>query len=1261
MKATKKILSTALASALIVSTGATAFAAMPAETVVYKDLNKATGLTNLDVSNLVDELDDADKNDMFFKYDDTTWINLDDPSTVVDVNDIPAVTRYNEDGTTTEYMAGDGDEVSETATIESVEAITTTKVRVKFSNKIDTATAANFTIGGYANVTIGGATLQEDMKTVDLTVSPIQPQEAYSLTATGILVNGQAQEVMTKEFTAPTAAELYSGTTLVSDKTTLKADGAAGSTVTFELKDAEGNLIEDADNVVVEFKTTFGKFAEKRVTVTNGKAEVYFTSETLTATKVALLQGIIVEAADQNLINIKAEANVILDPNPTGDDGDVILGARVTEVESGQADRIFLYFDKEVTPSMYTKDDGTVDTTKAEITVTDNVKNDLTGGKELAVKGFLPIEGNKKGLQLLLDTESLTTPGPHNNILTTNSRVKVDFTDKNGDVALPSTGLSFNFTDKRTPEMTKVDVDGLKSVKVTFSEAVSTIDDAVGATTPALQATEPTNWSIDGIRLDNTTKWGNGATATVGTFNPATGVDERNIVTITLGTDNLGKQKYFGAGDHVIQGANIGDWAGVTDQLNNRMNTQNLDFTVVADTSKPVATVEVQSPEQWLVKFDKDIDGSELDFANKVTLERFNESNSTWETVTTDGNAADSVTSNDATIGQDDDLDIVVTKIGDREFLVETDLDWTVNHDSKQTNKNYYQYNYRLNLQSAAVTNPINGLANDSTMLNLTGSIMEDKDFVSPEIVSIGEASTTIKTDLAIAESQQAYVASISEPIKLRLTDTTGANNEGATDSQNQGYDPANNDDWANISQATATFVRKSDKKTVKGNVIAISDNYDKEVVIVPVDQNGAQVNLEVGTWSLSLSGLSDDVLNTISSKDQEFVVEGEGPVTTDFEILWAYADKHADADDDVIEYDQDNTDALDKDDAIYIKFSKEVDITGIESALDTGKFLVNGNVLPQGSTVIANISGYDNHDNIIDSVTIMLPDDTITDVNTTTLNVSPQIVSTSNEALKISGEFNLSYRFAEDTDVKEVETMAEFTAAMADTTVREIKLTDNVFGAETLAFTRLVNLDLNGNNVDEITVDSEEKGSFTLAGGTVDSFTIDAPNADLNVLAGATITNLTVTDLYANSVNVLAGATVTNVTLNDSTTINNNGTVGVVNVTSGNTVTIEGTTPPETIVGEGSVDVSVSDDDAKAVLDAKNVAQTATDNGANLVVTFAEALPTGVTVSVCDTVDGIFSDVTVGTDLKVTTVTGNVYFKYTSNAKSVTEMVYGN
>lgn len=901
-------------------------------------------------------------------------------------------------------------------------AITSTKIQITLSQAVDSAVAANFTIPG---VTINSATLDASKTVVTLGVAGLVADESYTLTATGLQVNAEEQPDTEKGFTMPEVAALFTPElSFGEDVTSLKADGAASTLVTYELKDGEGNVITDVEDLEVAFTTTFGSFGEQRVAVQNGVATVMLTSEFLTVDRTAQLTATVVNAADESLIGLEANATILMTPNPEAGE-DETVGASMTDAEANQSDRVILYFNKDVDVNDYLVQTaaraaelggsiGDIDSTLATVNVRENSISATTGAP-VAVKGLLPVPGNSKALQVLLDVEASA-----NNALTDNSDVWVQFIDKTQTVSVDRS-LTFKNTDVRKPSMLSVTNEGLTKLVITFSEAIINDNSVNGAEKLG-------NWSIDGTLLTNTTKWG-AATITVGSFDQTTGEDKRNVVTIELGTG-----KYFASGNHSVQAANIGDWAMLTDN-NNIMNTQTLDFVIPVDNDAPSATVEVQSPEQWLVTYDKDVTETANDFAAALKLQRYNTSTEAW--VNADVTTYDAEGDVDNT--GDSNLDVVVTKIDDNKFLVETDYDWSKVHDKEGTGENYFNHSYRLHVPANTVTNVANGLKNAEENLTLDGPMLAvdaQSPVISEDIVQVDGVG-------ALA-GVQVYEVTMSEPVKLNDT----ANVEGETLAQDQ----------TDLPVPTAEFVKKDGTKTIAGRIdTSFVDDYETVVRAYAVDTDGSTpIDLEAGEWTLIVRSISDDYGNTAASVTKDFIVEGSEPVDTDFEVVWSFADvdsnwavEDLDSDDDGVEDGiQDGVIMAADDDADYdyvvVKFNKAIATSGdFKNATKTANYTFDGEPLPTGTQILANIEGYDDLDSTIDSVTIRLPRGTLqTDNAPHNLNISRNIESADGEQLGTSGgEITLEY-----------DNYANWDGNMADAIADDLTVYSDVLAVQTAA-----------------------------------------------------------------------------------------------------------------------------------------------------------------------------------------------------------------
>lgn len=837
--------------------------------------------------------------------------------------------------------------------IVSVNVLTETKVKVKFSVAVDTAAKENFTIPG---ATINAATIQADKSEVVLDVAGLEVNKTYTLTASGLMVNGVAQNTVTYTFTMPSWQLLFNPVLEIANPV-LKADGISQTTVRFKVYDTTGQLLTDIGDVEVAFTTTFGIFATNRVTMQNGVASNLFRSETLVTRQNALVTATIVEAANKNLIGVKAEGYIVLDPNPDAN-VDQTVGASLTEIQASQADRVILYFNKEVTPEKYAVP-GTkyvIDSNKAAVSVYSVVYNVET---QKAVRGLLPVAGNSKALMLLLDVESATY-----NALVDNAQVKVTFEDKTGSIPVSSTKYCV-ITDARKPSMLNVAREGLNTVKVIFSEAVD-----------KTTAEDVYNWAIDGISLSNTNVWGS-VDIKVGQFDTTTGEDTRHVVTITLGTD-----KYFTPGTHTIQGARIQDWAGLTDPGANVMETQTLDFTVPEDNTKPTATIDVQSPEQWVITFDKVLsDGLQ---SSELKMQKWNSSTNTWEDVSDKVYFVDSP-SNTAGVGKQE---IKVTSINSTTYKLEAVVDWTYYYNTSATNTNYYNDKYRIVINAGAVKAAANGRTNDEIVLTLGGPMLTP-DVTSPSIVSIDPVDSD---NNGIPEY---YKVTMSEPVK--------------------GFDglPTLAQNQPSLPTATAQFIKADNSKTVNATIGTIAlDNFDKVIKVTP------ETALDAGDWMIVVRSISDDVGNTAASATKNFTVAAQQTAPTTFRVLWVAADCDGDKIVNETTYAEDPANSYDY---IYIKFSKPIKLDSENSALRVTNYVLDGMQLPTGTQILANIAGYDDNDQVIDSVTIQLPNGWLAGKDMPhVLVISNTILDKDGKQLKNGGAKVLPWQDSDQTELND-------------------------------------------------------------------------------------------------------------------------------------------------------------------------------------------------------------------------------------------------
>ncbi len=893
-----------------------------------------------------------------------------------------------------------------------------TEVRVNFSKAVDAVAQENFTVSD--GVTVSKAELSEDKKSATLTIAGAEYGKNYDLTVTGVKVGGAAQADQKLTFTTPAAVVKYPMTLEAKDKI-LKSDGQSQTVVTFKITDANGTPVTDK-GVEVAFATSLGKFAEQRVSIQNGEATVMYTSEALMETQTAAITATIVESTNnQELMGLSTSSSITLTPNPEALD-DTSIGAIITSATAPTADRIIAYFNQKVEAKDFKTSSGRIDRSKFECTVESGIDNGFewvndTVSRRHNVVGILDVPGDENALQLLVDTAMVD-----------NTNVKVEFENKtktNNLVSAKNT-VYFKLTDAHQPSVLNASGEGYRTVKVEFSEAVLP-DELADAAAKAFTADNFENYLIDGKPLssydvkkidkvgtegedgsnskvkkysskkdDKNTAADKDGSIGVGRYDK--GEDKRNIVTIKLGKDH-----YLLPGTHSLSVSNVGDWAANTDKERNIVNTQIFDFVVEANDVVPTFTVEEQSPEQWLVTFNSDVelvnDGDTLrtrdSFLDPSVLKLQQNINGTWVDIT-DG---DSVRGkNPIRVSQVDDT---------RQYVVEVRRDWTQVYNTVSTRENYFNQNLRLHIDAGKLVNVANNKQNSAIDVNLDGTIMKTPDVVSPVIGEIVQAEDESG---ALTDS---YNVTMSEPVKL----TDAANLESLTPSEIQENGNNTNNGRNGVPMPSAQFIRVDNGQTIEGIISeeAFIDATDTTINVAP------ESALSAGEWRLVMSSISDDYGNTAATVAETINVTTNA-VTSNFKIVWAAVQKSQGVGTsllDDIEYDQ-NRIGRDKGRYIFVKFNKPVTMTGNSmNAGVTGNYTINGSTLPTGTQIRANIKGYDDHDGVTDSITIILPEGSYTnpqsydvDAQNAMLNVSRAITSTTGETLSNGGLIRIPFQY---------------------------------------------------------------------------------------------------------------------------------------------------------------------------------------------------------------------------------------------------------
>ncbi|MCI5501251.1 MAG: PEGA domain-containing protein [Lachnospiraceae bacterium] len=964
----------------------------------------------------------------------------------------------------TQNVIVNGDDVKVDAPLESVNEVKAelknaykvndTKVQVNFTNKIAVPTKDNFAIAG---LTISAAELTEDQKSVILTVSGMELDKTYTVTTKNIIdANGKAVADGTTDFVARKITymakmEIVDVKTGAS-RTELKSDGQDSAKVIVTLTDDAGNVIKD--NAEITFTTTAGNFAENKVAVQSGIATNLFTTEISATKKDAYLTATVTSSANKDLLNTTINRTISMNPT-INNDKDQSVGVSLTDVMVETCDRVILYFNKDVNATDYTYNDEEhgkykYNADKMSVKIKDNAKTatsiDDNDGSLIEPIALVPVKGETKALCAILDTDT------SNKYLTDNSKLLVKVEDKTKSIHSPETKAAY-VTDIRTPSMLNVTNEGLKTIKVTFSEPVQNNNNNAGS----YSAEVLSKWVIDNTNLEDD-KYGfnKSAKATVGTFNVKTGEDNRNVVTVTLGKNADNKQIYFKAGSHSVQGNNIGDWANVTDTKNNLINTQTLDFVIEADETAPTATVKVESPEQFDVKFNTLVNINDV----KTNLELQQYKNGAWVKL-------DKINVRPVSVKPED------TEAS--EFIVELNEDWTKVLNTYTSKENYYNYNFRLHLEKEKVVNELNGLKNVELNLDLNDSIMKEPDVTSPKMTGVKQDGNT------------AVVIDMSEPVQI-----PGLTGETPSSEQTNG-----------LSTPIVQFISSDNKKTIKGDIKGISEHHN-QITVKPAE------DMTAGTWKVVVRNISDDVGNTAETLvKNDFVVTGTIVAEAGFKALWVVAVPAAKYTYDPIAKNN-NTGT---EDIIYVKFNKQIKTYGgAANAGATTNYTVNGYTVPSTSKIDSSVEGYNavanRKNNYNDLVAIHLPSGTLTG-NSHTINISQTIESATgakleNGGVKLLSEngniFTWGYANYSKTETKKV---SELQALFDDGSYAKYDLTNVTFdandtSAKSFKLTHTSEVDFASKTIKELTIDTKETGTLHVDNVKAEKIAINAPNAEV-------------------------------------------------------------------------------------------------------------------------------------------------------------------
>ncbi len=836
-----------------------------------------------------------------------------------------------------------------------------------------------------------------------------------------LTIKGLGEEDIKASFTSKSIEDSW--TLEIDAPKAIKADGTSTEVVKFRLLDAEGKVDTNANDIVLDLNATFGNLSQKRVTIQKGEAEVILRSEFNEAEVVSKIDAQIIEASGnyKDLIGkvVAKSAYVVFNHEGT-DGGEEAIIKSLVSVNSNEADRVTLIFDEPIlAKDIYKlKDNGEI-VLDAEgyPELTDNIKisqdSELTNKK--TIKALEISSKNPKAVIAYLDVRG---KGKDKNILTDNKDVYVSA--KIGEYGSEEK-KSFKLTDARTPNITSVDALSNRQLEVVFSEGILSSD-----------------FVIDG-RFEEEFDVEYGEVV----WNPKTNkyVDNRHKVEITLNSkyqepdkvdgDYVYPKGYFKPGKHSIQASTIKDFAAYTDK-NNIGTTQTLSFTVAEDNSEIEVTRTVDSPEQFRVKFNKDIKivnenkSDDLDAGNVTTRGldargfesivslNYKDSKGEWQQV------EDNIGKYFKGEKEEDDL-LYITALGDGEYLVELTTDWTVIYNTKETRDNYYNDTFALIIDEKSVMNPSNGKVNqEPIVVELSkGTALAKPDTTSPEIAKGG----IVKAENFDENKGGGFNVTMTEPVKLYSKDNGTLNTEGATLAQKQ----------VELPETKVEFLgRDKDGKTrtLIGKVVGFADKLDK-VIRVEWDNGNEEVVTRNGeektevvtpqtivndggdtSWELVIRSISDDIGNTAATVTETFELEPtkEVPVEKEFRVVPENGT--------ALGQDGKGTFAVtgkktDEEDEVIIEFTQPVATVGNGSAVDVKNYTLNGKDLPAGTRIVLDID--QNEEGRV--VKILLPKGTFENENEETgvIKLAEQLKSA--EGLELKGDVAFTFEIEDEAE----------------------------------------------------------------------------------------------------------------------------------------------------------------------------------------------------------------------------------------------------
>ncbi|MCT4584386.1 MAG: hypothetical protein N4A54_05615, partial [Peptostreptococcaceae bacterium] len=749
MKATKKIVSTALASALIVSAGSTAFAAIPEQSFILGEnaysndyLSTDAGVSAL--SDIIDGFGNDVTGDVFFKLDESTVYDVENGA-AVDASVLPEVTYYKADGTMTKYAAGDGEEiVASDMNITAATAVNDGNFTVTFAETpaMDLNGKTLTLTNGNVTATATFVSLEGNVATFDIADTTNMTSGDYALAASWTQVTAG----VTVEFAADAALDMKA--TIDGEEVTEVVVNATGAQTPVDI---ELSLLDFGDNVeaTVSYTSTWGQISEEETTQGQSSVVKLYPQEdsevrvaTITAT-VTSAKNVVTGEILEDLRNISKSIQVTFKPA-----GSSVEDGKVYTINAGladQADRVYVNLNQGLTAEA----EELILANPQFFEVTNNTAKDPAELVEV-------LEVKKKDsdtLVLVLKKDDANVAGD-NFPLTDNVNHKVEMADNASKDGIFFTGsATFTLEDSENIKMlsvqTQKDDETLEynQLKVVFSEAVN---DQVGheASVKTLD-----NWTINGLNLGRNLPSGNAANVEVKVVSTKTQTTERETAILTF-KDVRDIQEFLVGAQHRLEVRNIGDWASIT-HSSNIVPTLSL---VYAGIDEPTVNLDwtMDSPEQFVVDFGTYVtDGDAANFADtfEITVPDM-----------TKTNPYDVANAKDVLTQANDDFKVTELESG-RVFLIEMNKDWTKYYDTDTTTDNYHINKHNpLRLQAKnvldAVGNPVKDSGSTATVKTAATNLTLTEDTTSPTVTKF-EQLTKVKgekEDVTIGNTEVADV-----------------------------------------------------------------------------------------------------------------------------------------------------------------------------------------------------------------------------------------------------------------------------------------------------------------------------------------------------------------------------------------------------------------------------------------------------------------------------------------------------------------------